>query len=169
MDGENTTMYRDYIHARSIDGRSHASRDWVKQFHSTIAHEIPEGWRICGENLYAEHSIRYDNLASYFLGFSIWNERNVCLPWNETEEWFDLLGITPVQIKYMGEYNEESIRHLYDQSHWTLSEGYVVRVAHEIPYGSFRNMVGKFVRKNHVQTVKHWMYGSNQIKSNRMD
>jgi hypothetical protein len=32
MDGENTTMYRDHIHARSLDRRSHPSRDWVKQF-----------------------------------------------------------------------------------------------------------------------------------------
>jgi len=30
MDGENTTMYCDNIHARSIDGRHHPSRDWVK-------------------------------------------------------------------------------------------------------------------------------------------
>jgi hypothetical protein len=31
MDGENTTMYSDYIHARSVDGRSHSSQDWAYQ------------------------------------------------------------------------------------------------------------------------------------------
>ena len=31
MDGENTTLYRDYLHARSVDGRHHPSRNWVKQ------------------------------------------------------------------------------------------------------------------------------------------
>jgi hypothetical protein len=36
MDGENTSMYNDYIHARSIDGRSHPSRNWVKNFWSSI-------------------------------------------------------------------------------------------------------------------------------------
>ena len=32
MDGENTSMYSDYIHARSLNGGNHLSRDWVKQF-----------------------------------------------------------------------------------------------------------------------------------------
>ena len=40
MDGENTSMYRDGIHARSIDGRHHPSRDWVKALHGTICLEI---------------------------------------------------------------------------------------------------------------------------------
>lgn len=30
MDGENTTMYRDYLHARSIDSKDHPSRHWIK-------------------------------------------------------------------------------------------------------------------------------------------
>ena len=30
MDGENTTLYSDYLHARSLDSRHHPSRDWVK-------------------------------------------------------------------------------------------------------------------------------------------
>ena len=29
LDGENTSMYADHIHARSIDSRHHPSRDWV--------------------------------------------------------------------------------------------------------------------------------------------
>lgn len=31
MDGENCTIYKNYIHARSIDGRDHWSRSWVKK------------------------------------------------------------------------------------------------------------------------------------------
>ena len=53
LDGENSSLYSDYIHARSIDGRHHWSRDWVKNFHSKICWEIPQGFRVCGENLYA--------------------------------------------------------------------------------------------------------------------
>lgn len=56
MDGENTTLGRDYTHARSLDSRHHPSRDWVKRFHSDISHNIPEDWRICGENLFAKHN-----------------------------------------------------------------------------------------------------------------
>jgi hypothetical protein len=62
MDGENTTLYPDHLHARSLDSRHHPSRTWVKQWHQTLAHDIPQGWRICGENLYAQHSVSYTQL-----------------------------------------------------------------------------------------------------------
>ena len=87
LDGENTTLYRNHIHARSLDSKDHASRHWVKMLHGTISFHIPEGWRICGENVYALHSIYYEQLTSYFYVFSIWNENNECLSWDETVEW----------------------------------------------------------------------------------
>ncbi|WP_444997397.1 RNA ligase family protein [Aliikangiella sp. IMCC44359] len=86
MDGENATLYKNHMHARSIDSRHHPSRDWLKKFHASIAYNIPAGWRICGENLFAQHSIAYKNLSSYFYGFSIWNEDNDCLSWKDTLE-----------------------------------------------------------------------------------
>lgn len=159
-DGENTTMYTDYIHARSVDSRNHESRNWVKNFWSSISQDIPEGWRICGENMYAKHSIKYNDLKSYFYGFSIWNERNICLDWDSTLEWFELLGITPVPVIYDGPYNEAALSNLWTFNfNETENEGYVLRVANEISYADFRNKVGKYVRENHVQTVKHWMHG----------
>ncbi|KKL69189.1 hypothetical protein LCGC14_2117480 [marine sediment metagenome] len=159
MDGENTSMYCDHIHARSIDGRSHPSRDWVKQFWSQIAHNIPYGWRICGENLFAKHSIAYNDLTSYFQGFSIWNDRNECLSWDETLEWFELLQIAPVKVLYDDIFDEEKIKKLYLATDWERSEGYVIRKATKFPYGAFKICVAKYVRDNHVATSKHWMYG----------
>lgn len=159
MDGENTTMYRDYIHARSVDGRSHPSRNRVKSFWASVCGEIPEGWRVCGENLYARHSIAYDDLPSYFEGFSIWTDKNVCLSWDETLEWFTLLGIEPVPVLFDGVYEEfEALkdRMIIDT---TRCEGYVLRVADEFAYHEFKRSVGKYVRRDHVQTVKHWMHG----------
>lgn len=167
MDGENTTLYRDYTHARSVDGRSHPSRNWVKQFWSGFSADIPEGWRVCGENLFAKHSISYRTLPSYFMGFSIWNERNVCLSWDETLEWFALMGVTPVPVLYDGVFDERAIRALYDAKDWEAREGYVLRVAGEIGYGEFRAKVGKFVRKGHIQTTKHWMHGQ-RIEQNAL-
>lgn len=159
MDGENFTGYRNYTHARSVDGRSHPSRDWVKQFWSGFSGDIPEGWRICGENLFAKHSIHYTDLTTYFMGFSVWNERNVCLGWDDTLVWFKLLGIEPVPVLYDGIFDEKIIRKLWDSKDWGTREGYVIRVADEINYGEFRQKVAKFVRKNHVATVAHWMHG----------
>ncbi len=165
MDGENTTMYSDYIHARSIDGRSHASRDWVKNFHSTIAHDIPPDWRVCGENLYAKHSIEYNDLESYFLGFSVWNQVNECLSWDDTLDWFKLLSIAPVKELYRGTFDESAIRNL--KGDWDTMEGYVVRNARSFSYRDFRHNVAKYVRRDHIQTVKHWMHGQ-AIVPNKM-
>lgn len=78
LDGECTTMYRDYIHARSIYSNNHESQTWVKKMHSSIKHLIPENYRICGENMYAKHSIKYDHLTSYFYVFAIFNG-DICM------------------------------------------------------------------------------------------
>jgi len=158
-DGENTTLYPNYMHARSVDSRSHPSRSWVKQFHSQFCSDIPEAWRVCGENLYAKHSIHYVDLPSYFMGFSLWNNRNTCLDWDVTMEWFELLGITPVPKIFDGIFDEKAIRQLWNSGDRDHCEGYVIRVADAFEYGEFRTKVAKFVRKDHVQTVKHWMHG----------
>jgi len=155
MDGENTSMYPHHIHARSVDGRGDPSRSWVKQFWSEIRADIPDGWRVCGENLFAQHSIAYTDLPTYFMGFSVWNERNVNLSWDETMEWFELLRITPVPVLYDGEFDEKKIKSLWSQKDWESSEGYVVRLARAFSYGEVRTAMGKFVRDGHLQTVKH--------------
>ena len=67
--------------------------DWVKALHGSICAEVPEDWRLCGENVYARHSISYGSLPSYFFLFSIWNGANEALSWEETLEWASLLGL----------------------------------------------------------------------------
>jgi hypothetical protein len=167
MDGENTSIYKNYIHARSIDGRDHFTRSWVKNMAAKIQHDIPDGWRICGENLYAEHSIHYKDLPSYFMVFSIWDNENNCLSWEETESYCDLLDLYHVPVLYKGIWDEEIIKNLYSDKEHRTKEGYVVRKACEFPYLNFRNCVAKYVRKNHVMTQKHWMFGGT-IKLNEL-
>lgn len=160
MDGENTTMYSDKIYARSIDSNGGEDRAWVKQLWSTIRGEIPQGWRICGENLYAQHSLPYGNLKSYFYGFSVWDDLNQCLPWSDTLEIFSILGITPVNTLYCGKWDEGALKQLSASLDTTKVEGYVVRAARSFPYSEFGQNVAKFVRANHVQTDKHWRHSA---------
>jgi len=169
MDGENITLYHDGFHARSLDSRHHSSRDWLAQFHAKIAHDIPQGMRICGEYLYARHSIAYSDLPSYFLGFSAW-EKQMCLPWDETLEFFELLEITPVPVLWRGEYDPEVIQKLMNDlgigTPGSETEGYVVRYADAFHASQFDSVVAKFVRAGHVQTDKHWMH--DEIVPNKM-
>lgn len=157
MDGENTTMYCDGTHARSIDSRHHPSRDWLKRFHAGIAHLIPDGYRVCGENLYAKHSVAYSSLKSYFYGFSVWDEANTALSWDDTLMWFDELSIEPVPVLYRGVFDVDVIKGIAASIDTTMQEGFVVRYAGEILYDEYQCLVAKWVRKGHVQTDTHWM------------
>lgn len=167
MDGENFSGYQTYCHARSVDGRSHYTRDWAKNFWMQRSYELPEGWRVCAENLYAVHSIKYDDLPGYLLGFSIWNEYNRCLSWDDTVEWFGLLGMPIVPVLYDDIWDEAKIKALYNEkTDLNTHEGYVVRIANGFDYRDFKTSVAKFVRANHVATAKHWFYGSNNHETN---
>lgn len=165
IDGENSSLYRHRMHVRSLDSRTHPSQNWLRQLHASIAHDIPEGWRLCGENVYAQHSIRYDQLTTFFYVFAIYNDKNVCLSWDDTKSYCELLGLQTVPELYRGVWDEDKVR-----ACWTGKskfgpdqEGYVVRIAEEFPYpvsekGSMPlfKTVGKFVREKHVQTDDHW-------------
>ena len=159
MDGENCTIGNTYTHARSTESRHHESRSVVKQLQGEIGHLLPENWRLCGENLYAKHSIGYDKLPAHFLLFSVWDDRNTCLSWSETVEWAQLLGLKLVPVLYKGPWDEDKITKLWDgkSRHGGTGEGYVVRLASSFPYSAFKNSVAKFVRPSHVQTDAHWM------------
>ena len=167
IDGENVTMYRDGFHARSLDSRHHPSRNWLAKFHAEICYEIPEDMRICGENMYAKHSIAYDNLPSYFLGFSVW-EQDHALSWDDTIDYFELIGITPVKELYRGEFNLPRLGALAKSLNTDVTEGFVIRLADSFTYDSFSVSVAKWVREKHVQTDQHWMHSeiiANKLRS----
>ena len=165
MDGENISIYNGYFHARSLDSKHRAYHSWLAQFASMISCDIPDEYRVCGEYLYAKHSIEYNDLLSYFYGFSIWDGKK-CLSWSETMEWFQLLGITSVPVLYEGIFDEDIVKRIAQETVKRGGEGIVVRVADAFNYDDFSRNVAKFVRKNHVQTDKHWSLSD--IKKNQL-
>lgn len=156
MDGENTTMYHDYIHARSINLNPHWSRSYVKSLHAKIKDKIPIGYRICGENMYAVHSIKYDNLKDYFLVFSIFNDKNICLSYDDTQDFCEMLGLKMVPHLYQGRLKDLHNPTLFKGIDVNKQEGYVVRPNSSFHFNEFNRMVAKWVRPNHVQTNEHW-------------
>lgn len=163
MDGENSTLYSTgKTHARSIDSSSHESRDWLKSFWSERCYKMPENMRICGENLYARHTLEYNSLPSYFLGFSAW-EDDVCLSWEDTKIWFEELEIIPVPEIYRGIFNEKLLSGMKIKDG---TEGYVIRIIDSFKLNDFQKSIAKCVRKNHVNTDSHWMY--NKVIKNKL-
>jgi ATP-dependent RNA circularization protein (DNA/RNA ligase family) len=159
LDGENTTLYKDSLHARSLDSKSHPSRNWVKQLQARLSFDIPDGWRICGENVYAKHSIKYEELESYFYVFGIYDENNFCLSYEDTMQWTELLNLKLVPELYRGRWDEDKIKSCYTgiSQLGGQQEGYVVRVTDKFNYENFKESTAKFVRRGHIQNEEHWM------------
>ncbi len=155
LDGENTTLYADGLHARSLDSGHHPSRAWVKALQGRIGPGIPAGWRVCGENLYARHSIPYENLDSWFYGFSVWDGEH-CLDWDRTVRFLRGLGVPTPRVLWRGTFDERALRRLRLDT--ARQEGYVVRAAAGFARADFGSRVAKWVRGGHVQTGTHWMY-----------
>lgn len=168
MDGENTTMYNDYIHARSLESKSHESRKWVKGLWSRVGYMIDENMRICGENLYAKHSISYDNLKSYFMVFSIWID-NICLSWEETIEYSTILGLETVPVIYEGIYNKDKILESFEKFK-NQNEGFVIRISEEFTYGAFKTSIAKYVRPEFRRLINnsHGNWISKRIEPNKL-
>ncbi len=170
MDGENCSFYNNHYHARSIDSQKHWTREKMWELQKRIGKDIPSGWRICGENLYAEHSVSYNNLPDYFLVFSIWNDKNMCLSWKDTVEWCELLNLHHVPVLFEGKFAVQSLQSLMIDT--VKMEGYVVRLAHQYHYDDFQKYVLKWVRRDHVNrgktNGKHWMYSNVKINRNKL-
>ncbi|MFJ7587817.1 RNA ligase family protein [Streptomyces sp. NPDC097617] len=155
LDGENTTLYADGLHARSLDSAHHPSRAWVKGLQGRIGTGIPAGWRVCGENLYARHSIPYEDLDSWFYGFSVWDGEH-CLGWDRTVRFLRGLGVPTPRVLWRGTFDERALRRLKLDT--ARQEGYVVRTVEGFTREEFGRCVAKWVRVGHVQTGTHWMF-----------
>ncbi|AZM48906.1 kinase [Streptomyces sp. WAC 06738] len=157
LDGENTTLYADGLHARSPDSAHHPSRAWVKGLQGRIGGEIPPGWRVCGENVFARHSLAYEDLESWFYGFSVW-DGDRCLDWDRTVRFLRRLGVPVPPVLWRGVFDERALRAL--RLDIARQEGYVVRAVEGFGLGEFGQRVAKWVRRGHVQTGTHWMHAA---------
>lgn len=157
LDGENTTLYADGLHARSLDSAHHPSRAWVKGLQGRIGAGIPAGRRVCGENLYARHSLAYEDLDSWFYGFSVWDGEH-CLDWDRTVRFLRGLGVPTPRVLWRGTYDERALRKLKVDT--ARQEGYVVRTVDGFAREDFGRYVAKWVRGGHVQTDTHWMFAA---------
>ncbi|GAA1237290.1 hypothetical protein GCM10009665_29290 [Kitasatospora nipponensis] len=158
LDGENTTLYRDGLHARSLDSAHHPSRTWVKALQGRIGPAVPDGWRVCGENMFARHSIAYRDLESWFYGFSVWDDADRCLDWDATVRFLRRLGVPAPPVLWRGDFDERALRALRLDT--GRQEGFVVRTVAGFDRAQFAHRVAKWVRPRHVRTDTHWMHAA---------
>jgi hypothetical protein len=116
------------------------------------------------ENLFAEHSIVYENLDSYMFLFNIVDlESNMFLSWDDIEAEANRLSLKTPEVLYRGKFNsmaevkEWMDREIHKPSKYgSQREGFVMRPVNAFPVEDFQKVVGKYVRQGHVQTDEHW-------------
>lgn len=168
MDGENTTLYSDYYHARSLDSQYNFTRSWIAKMHSVMKFDIPENFRFVFENIWAEHSIRYENIDTYAFLLSIWKtsedeSKDVCLSYDDTKDWAELLDVRMPKEFYRGIFDQEKLIELANTIDTTKIEGYVIRLTSEFDKKDMQTSVSKFVRDGHVQpNAEHWLKNAKQ-------
>lgn len=156
LDGGNYTMTRDHAFARSLDGTSHLWDNPAKALWASIRHDIPAGWRVSGESLYARRSVAYTDLPGWFVVFGVWNDLDELISWGETAEWAELLGLPLAPVLYRGADFSAASAAWADQRDSATSEGFVMRDSRSFHGRDFATRVAKWVRADHVQTSASW-------------
>lgn len=167
-DGSGISLYNDgTFHSRSIQSsRQHESNDylhswWANKLYTdnyVILHNKWPNLRLVGENMYATHTISYNNLEDVFLLHSAWNG-TTCLSWNDTLTICTLLNITPVPVLYKGLYKEDIVKgyNTLDRYRDDIVEGYIIRNSDEYLYNDSDFNIAKFVSSRFViKNDKHW-------------
>lgn len=161
MDGENTTIYNDYCHARSMDSKIDSEdRRWIDALRiSKIEGNIPDSYRICGENMFYKHTIEYNDLKTMFYVFSIW-DNDKCLSWDETKMWCGLLNLELVPVIYEDIYDKNLILKSFSNylENNKNTEGFVIRNRDEFDINNFQNSLSKYVKKEFIIPDQHWRY-----------
>lgn len=173
-----------YICKNGVFARSHATtttNPWdVNLFerggvYDQIKNLLSEDEGIYGENLYAIHSIEYDNLDDLFYMFAARNNDR-WYSWEEVVELSKILGIKHVPVLEIRRFN--SISELESTVNTIMQngskygkeiEGVVIRNADSFPIDDFQRNVVKYVRENHVQTDSHWRRNWTKAKINYLN
>lgn len=116
---------------------------------------------MCGENLYPRHNIAYhfESERDFFQVFGIYDDKNVCISWDDVEQWCDILGVKHAQVIYRGKYNRDAVVSKFNGFKTRKRddvEGFVVRNADSFTFNEFAQNVGKYVRANYVLTDENW-------------
>ena len=171
LDGENTCLNEIGIFARSHAAPTlHPWSNHLKEKYSVIRNDLKDfGIEFFGENLYAQHSIKYERLDSHFYVFGV-RKLDMWLSWEEVKYWSEMFDYGVVPDSTIHTISDKSITKEYIQEFVTIHsnqpsnfgsyentrEGTVTRNMDEYPVDDMAKNVFKYVRKDHVSTDEHW-------------
>ncbi len=166
-DGSNLTYTRKSVFSRSHAGPpSHPSFDLAKATHARIAHMLPEGLSLFCEYCYAVHSIEYDALVDHSMVFGVRDDATgVFWDWDSVAAQALDVGLPTVPVLFRGVVGSARTLEALTTSLATepsalggMREGVVVRRAGAFTEAELATSLGKWVRRDHVQTDEHWSH-----------
>jgi hypothetical protein len=164
LDGGNTALSEGKVYARSTgQPATEPWFDFVKGNHATRTYGLGDLVPY-GENLYAVHSIEYEPLPDFFHLFHVLStSRNVFLGWDAVKDFAAERGFMHVPVVFDGVFSRvEEITELFQRElpkgsvYGPEREGFVIRIADEIPYDDYAKFASKYVRDGHIKTDEHW-------------
>lgn len=162
LDGENTSVGRDFVHARSTFGRKSESLGFARNVAAGFQLLLPTNLTLVFENLYAVHGIHYDCEPRLVL-IAAYEQRPdglFVLSWDEITEWGNETGQRVAPVLYRGDFVVPLPSSCFTRQSMLggEQEGYVVRLVGEFPLTEYGTNVFKFVRAGHVaENAEHWM------------
>lgn len=162
LDGENTSVGRNFVHARSTFGRRSESLGFARNVAAGFQLLLPTNLTLVFENLYAVHSIHYD-IEPRLVLIAAYKQRAdgvFILSWDEITDWGNEIGQRVAPVLYRGDF-VIPLPYACFTGRSVLGgeqEGYVVRLAGEFPLAKYDTSVFKYVRAGHVaDNAEHWM------------
>lgn len=140
--------------------------EWVDQRMDAIFEQITDRCILFGEWCYAQHSIMYDRLPDWFLGFDIYDKKAErfysCERRNEV---FKILGIFQVPQIAHGYFTLSELRKLISKSHFSdkIAEGLYIR----FDQGDWSVKRAKLTRPAFIQSIEHH-WSRSYIKPNKI-
>ncbi|MDR3568595.1 MAG: RNA ligase family protein [Syntrophobacteraceae bacterium] len=154
-----------YLHLPST-GQWKKLADWLARRTDELFQQLTDRYILFGEWCYAEHSVVYDRLPDWFLGFDVY-DKNVARFFSCTrrDEIFRVLGISQAPRLHSGRFTLSRLNKLLAQSQLSdkLAEGLYLR----FDQGDWLVKRAKLVRPAFIQAVeRHWTHSA--IKANRL-
>ena len=141
MDGEITSIYPDgSFHARSLDSGAAWQRDVIHSYLPSIVSAMRYDEHFVFENMYAKHTIEYDDLESYL--YLLYVVRNgFVISYEQTRMIASKIGLVMPRVLLSGVFRSANNVLLMK----SYREGFVLRVNRSFPYAKLGEFTGKYV------------------------
>ena len=150
-----------------FEGQWKKLKSWLNNHEETLFDALGTELILCGEWCYATHSVFYDRLPDWFLGFDIYQKDNKRF-WSvkKRHELLTQIHLHEVPVLNQGRFSLKEIVELLSQSRYGSSQAEGIYLRHD--EGDWLVSRAKLVRAEFIQTIEeHWT--RSKLQTNRID